>query len=254
MYTWPDAPAAEQVYVILTFIVLAELVGAIGAGASQFVTRSGRRGGCGGRSARRIRPRAPYTPYDSPLWRIAPWQPPGWVFFVAWTFILYPLIGLAAAVTFLHGDYTDAYWISALAFWFAQLLFNGLWTPIFFGAFNPRAAFGIILVTLVLTIVDIVLLWFVDTLAFAFMIVYAAWLLFATTLNGYTAFAKDYEQLARVIDEFKGVRAEMNKKEDAEAVFARQGASSAAADDAVLLPGIENVDKRSFMPTSRPFV
>jgi len=62
------------------------------------------------------------------------WVPPNWVFPVAWASI-YLLIAFAGArVAGLEGN---AY---AMAFWAAQIAFNTLWTPIFFGLRRLRGA------------------------------------------------------------------------------------------------------------------
>jgi tryptophan-rich sensory protein len=62
------------------------------------------------------------------------WTPPNWVFPVAWTSI-YLLIAFAGArVAVLDGN---AY---AMAFWAAQIAFNTLWTPLFFGLRQLRGS------------------------------------------------------------------------------------------------------------------
>jgi translocator protein len=62
------------------------------------------------------------------------WTPPNWVFPVAWTSI-YVLISFAGArVAVLDGN---AY---AMAFWAAQIAFNTLWTPLFFGLRQLRGS------------------------------------------------------------------------------------------------------------------
>jgi len=55
------------------------------------------------------------------------WTPPNWMFPIMWTSI-YVLIAIAGArVAVLDGNHY------AMAFWAAQIAFNALWTPIFFG-------------------------------------------------------------------------------------------------------------------------
>jgi tryptophan-rich sensory protein len=74
-----------------------------------------------------------------------PWNPPGWVFGPVWT-TLYVMMALAAWLVWRRRGFRGA----AAAFrWFAlQLALNALWSPLFFGLQNPRAA-----------LVDVVLLW-----------------------------------------------------------------------------------------------
>lgn len=122
-------------------------------------------------------------------------------------------MGLAASLAFLRGTYEDAHWIAALALWFIQLVFNGLWTPIYFGAFSPGLALAVLWLTLLFTVFDIAMLWFVDTLAFGLMIVYAVWLLFAASLNAYTVAVSDVDVLGRKIDAYKAARAQMDDAE-----------------------------------------
>lgn len=201
-WQWPDAAAADQVFIILLFVGLAELVGAAGAGLSRLVTRSGRRGACGGRPLRHVLEGVPATPYDDThLWRMAPWQPPGWVFAVAWAGVLYPLTGLAASVVYLrpHDAVHDTTWILAMAFWFAQLLFNGLWAPVYFAWLEPVGALVVLVAALGLTVADVVMMGLLeDWLAVLFMSLYAGWLLFALSLNAYTVARSHLKSLARV--------------------------------------------------------
>ncbi len=73
------------------------------------------------------------------------WNPPGWVFGPVWT-TLYVMMALAAWLVWRRRGFRGG----AAAFgWFAlQLALNALWSPLFFGLQNPRAA-----------LVDVVLLW-----------------------------------------------------------------------------------------------
>ena len=73
------------------------------------------------------------------------WNPPGWVFGPVWT-TLYVMMALAAWAVWRRRGFRGG----AAAFgWFAlQLALNALWSPLFFGLQNPRAA-----------LVDVVLLW-----------------------------------------------------------------------------------------------
>jgi tryptophan-rich sensory protein len=62
------------------------------------------------------------------------WTPPDWVFPVAWT-ALYLCMSLAAMRIAQRPDTGQA-----LALWSAQIAFNTLWTPVFFGLRRMRAA------------------------------------------------------------------------------------------------------------------
>jgi tryptophan-rich sensory protein len=55
------------------------------------------------------------------------WTPPNWVFPIMWTSIYLMISFAGARVAGMEGN---GY---ALALWAAQIAFNGLWTPVFFG-------------------------------------------------------------------------------------------------------------------------
>lgn len=108
-------------------------------------------------------------------------NPPGWVFGPVWT-ILYILMAVSAGLVW-HKELTGPIVRMALALYLLQLVLNGLWTPLFFGAKMPLLAF-----------IDIVLLWaaiiltilaFVKVSRYAglLMLPYLAWTTFAAVLN-----------------------------------------------------------------------
>jgi tryptophan-rich sensory protein len=110
----------------------------------------------------------------------APWTPPNWVFAPVWT-VLYISIALAGWLVWR----ADRRLSMALAWWAVQLLLNAAWSWLFFGAH-----------LIGLALLDIVLLALVVG---AFMVAsapvsraatwlfapYAAWILYATSLNFY---------------------------------------------------------------------
>jgi benzodiazapine receptor len=106
-----------------------------------------------------------------------PFNPPNWVFGPAWS-ILYVLIGMAGAGTWLRGPGT-----SAMQLWFGQMVLNYLWSPFFFGLQLPKAALVIIVVMLVLIVAFIGNRWPHDRVAALLFLPYAAWVAFATMLN-----------------------------------------------------------------------
>lgn len=105
------------------------------------------------------------------------WTPPNWVFPVMWTTI-YLLISFAAArVAGIEGS---AY---AMAFWAAQIAFNALWTPIFFGLRRLRGAL-IVMVCLWISVLGcFVTHWQLDLWAGLAMLPYLAWVTVAGLLN-----------------------------------------------------------------------
>jgi len=105
------------------------------------------------------------------------WTPPGFVFPLAWT-TLYILMSWAAMrVALLPGSG------QALAFWAAQIAFNTLWTPIFFGLHRMRAAM-IVMAGLWLTVaLTMVAFWRLDAVAGLLFVPYLAWVTVAAALN-----------------------------------------------------------------------
>ena len=106
-----------------------------------------------------------------------PFNPPNWLFGPAWS-ILYVLIGIAGARTWL-ADRTGV----AMKLWFAQMLLNYLWSPLFFGIEKPWIALVIIVALLVVILAFIGRRWRGDRAAAALFMPYAAWVAFATLLN-----------------------------------------------------------------------
>jgi tryptophan-rich sensory protein len=107
-----------------------------------------------------------------------PFNPPAWQFAPVWT-VLYILI----AVTGWRVWQRDrAGWPMRL--WGAQLGLNFLWTPIFFGAHQIGLALVVILLLLASILTFIVTAWRLDHLAAWLSGPYAAWVAFASVLNG----------------------------------------------------------------------
>ncbi len=108
-------------------------------------------------------------------------NPPNWIFAPVWT-LLYILMGIAAGIVWSKGYYHK--WVKTAMYHFVfQLLFNGLWSIIFFGFQSPGLALIVILILLVL--IAITYKWFkvVSNTAAYLLIPYFAWVLFATVLN-----------------------------------------------------------------------
>ena len=103
-----------------------------------------------------------------------------WIFGPAWT-ALYTIMAIAAWLVWRRGGFAGQR--AALSLYHTQLLFNALWSPLFFGLHNPALAFA-----------DIGLLWLAllaTLLAFrkarpaagALLVPYIAWVTFAAALN-----------------------------------------------------------------------
>jgi len=104
------------------------------------------------------------------------WTPPDWAFPVVWS-ILYCMIGYSGWLVWQQGL------IFSVFLWGAQLVVNGLWSYLFFGAKNMKAG-----------MVDVILLWSViaayivftypsSALAALLFVPYLVWVSIAGLLN-----------------------------------------------------------------------
>lgn len=127
----------------------------------------------------------PFTVAAIPTWYASlnkpPFAPPNWVFGPAWL-LLYFLMGTALFLIWQKGLEKKEVKI-AVTFFAVQLVFNALWSPIFFGLKNP-----------LLGLFDIVAMWLaiaatmtkfypLSKPAFFLMLPYLLWVSFATALN-----------------------------------------------------------------------
>jgi len=109
-------------------------------------------------------------------------NPPNWIFGPVWS-ILYVLIGIAGARTWLRGHLS-----AAMLIWAGQMVFNFLWSPFFFGAEMPKAALVVIVILLGLVLAFIINRWSSDRISASLFLPYAAWVGFATILNASIAY------------------------------------------------------------------
>ena len=105
-------------------------------------------------------------------------NPPAWLFGPVWT-VLYVLIAVAGWRVW-QRDRTG--WPMRL--WWAQLALNFLWTPVFFGAHQIGLALVIILLLLAAIVGFIATAWRLDHVVVWLLVPYAAWVAFASVLNG----------------------------------------------------------------------
>ena len=106
------------------------------------------------------------------------WTPPNWLFGPVWT-ILYVMIAVAGALVWRAGAP-----LVLRVLWAAQLVLNGIWTPLMFGAHAIGAA-----------LIDITLLWLAiagfvalgwragERLAAILLLPYLAWVSYAAAVN-----------------------------------------------------------------------
>ena len=80
-------------------------------------------------------------------------HPPNWIFAPVWT-ILYILMGISAGLVWSKGFYHK--WVQTAMYHFIfQLLFNGLWSLVFFGFKSPGLALLVIITLIILLLLTI---------------------------------------------------------------------------------------------------
>jgi benzodiazapine receptor len=105
--------------------------------------------------------------------------PPGSLFAPAWT-LLYVLIAIAGWRVS-RSERSDF----AMTLWWIQLILNFAWSPVFFGAHRIGLALVVIVALLGAIVAFIVAAWRWDRVAAGLFVPYAAWVTFATVLNGF---------------------------------------------------------------------
>lgn len=108
-------------------------------------------------------------------------NPPSWIFAPVWT-LLYLLMGISTFLVWRKKP-ADAAVKVALACFILQLVFNAIWTPIFFGAKQPLVAFGDIVLLWLAIAATIISFYRVSKLSAILLIPYIIWVSFAVVLN-----------------------------------------------------------------------
>ncbi len=108
-------------------------------------------------------------------------NPPNWIFAPVWT-ILFLLMGIAGYSVWREGK-NDQDVKKALKFYFSQLVFNFLWSFIFFYLHQPLIAFLDIMVLWVLIFLTINNFKKISTNAAYLLYPYLIWVSFASILN-----------------------------------------------------------------------
>ena len=106
-----------------------------------------------------------------------PFNPPNWVFGPVWT-VLYILIAIAGWRIWRRDPHG-----AAMKFWIAQLALNFIWSPLFFSAHLPGAAFVVIIALLVVILALIMLTLDRERVSAWLLVPYAQWVAFAALLN-----------------------------------------------------------------------
>ncbi len=104
-------------------------------------------------------------------------NPPGWIFGPVWT-VLYVMVAIAGWRVWQRDR-----WGWPMKLWWAQLVLNFLWTPIFFGAHQINLALVVILLLLAAILAFIAMARRRDHAAAWLFAPYAAWVAFASVLN-----------------------------------------------------------------------
>jgi tryptophan-rich sensory protein len=107
-----------------------------------------------------------------------PFSPPNWVFAPVWT-ALYIMIAIAGWRVWRQGVNN-----APTTLWWVQLALNFAWSPIFFSAHRIDIALGVIVLLLISIIGFVMITWRQDKIASLLFLPYAAWVAFATVLNG----------------------------------------------------------------------
>ena len=108
------------------------------------------------------------------------WNPPNWIFGPVWT-ALYTIMAVTAWLVWKRGGFAGQR--RALLFFLLQLIFNALWSPLFFGLKSPALAFVDIALLWLTLSATLVVFWRTSGMAGALLVPYLAWVSFAAALN-----------------------------------------------------------------------
>jgi len=111
-------------------------------------------------------------------------NPPNWVFAPVWT-ILFIFMGIALFLVW-SLDASSEKFIkrkTALIFFFLQLIFNLLWSLVFFGLRSPIGGLMVILILWILILITIIRFFRINKVSALFLIPYILWVSFAAFLN-----------------------------------------------------------------------
>ena len=108
------------------------------------------------------------------------WNPPNWIFGPVWT-ALYTIMAVTAWLVWKRGGFAGQR--RALLFFLLQLIFNALWSPLFFGLHLPGLAFVDLVLLWLALLATVTAFWKAHPLAGAMLLPYLAWVTFAGALN-----------------------------------------------------------------------
>lgn len=108
------------------------------------------------------------------------WAPPAWLFGPVWT-VLYGMMAVAAWLVWRTGGWRQHR--TALTSFVVQLLFNALWSWLFFGWKEGALAFADIVMLWILVAFTLGAFWKIRAVAGALLVPYLLWITFASALN-----------------------------------------------------------------------
>lgn len=110
------------------------------------------------------------------------WAPPAWLFAPVWT-ALFLCMGIAAALVWRKGGCAVPAVRRGLVLFVVQLVFNAMWSWIFFGNRQPGWAMLEIIVLWALILATLLAFWRVQRAAGMLLVPYLLWVTFASLLN-----------------------------------------------------------------------
>lgn len=109
-------------------------------------------------------------------------SPPNWIFGPVWT-TLYFLMAIAFFLIW-RQNWKKRNVQTAMKYFLAQLSFNFVWSPIFFGLRSPLIALFVIIALWILIVLTMKKFYPLSKSAFYLLVPYLLWVSFATVLNG----------------------------------------------------------------------
>jgi len=107
--------------------------------------------------------------------------PPNWLFTPVWS-ILYVIMGIAAGIVWARGFYHK--WVKTALYHFGfQLLFNGLWSIVYFGFKRPLCGLMILLTLIILILLTIKWFKVINKTAAYLLIPYLIWICYIAIVN-----------------------------------------------------------------------
>ena len=108
------------------------------------------------------------------------WTPPGYLFGPVWT-LLYASMGIAAWLLWKRVGLSGAKF--AYILFFSQLIFNSMWSWLFFGLHKPGLAFIELCFLWILILATLIAFWRLYLPSGILLVPYLAWVSFAAALN-----------------------------------------------------------------------